>query len=51
MRFMGDYPLSKNQKDIDCIYFLLQVFKYYILVLFGPWKVFYFANYKGFASP
>jgi hypothetical protein len=24
MRFMGDYPLAKNQKDIDCIYFLLQ---------------------------
>lgn len=21
---MGDYPLVKNQKDIDCIYFLLQ---------------------------
>ena len=27
MRFMGDYPLAKNQKDIDCIYFLLQVRK------------------------
>ena len=25
MRFMGDYPLAKNQKDIDCIYYLLQV--------------------------
>ena len=24
MRFMGDYPVVKNQKDIDCIYFLLQ---------------------------
>lgn len=22
---MGDYPMSKNQKDIDCIYFILQV--------------------------
>jgi len=22
---MGDYPLAKNQKDLDCIYFLLQV--------------------------
>ncbi len=26
MRFMGDYPLAKGQKDIDCIYYLLQVF-------------------------
>jgi myosin-15 len=24
MRYMGDHPLSKNQKDIDCIYFILQ---------------------------
>jgi len=24
MRFMGDYPLAKNQQDIDCIYFILQ---------------------------
>ena len=22
---MGDYPLAKGQKDIDCIYYLLQV--------------------------
>lgn len=25
MRFMGDYPLAKCQKDVDCIYFILQV--------------------------
>ena len=25
MRFMGDYPLAKGVKDVDCIYFLLQV--------------------------
>jgi hypothetical protein len=25
MRFMGDHPLAKSQKDIDCIYFVLQV--------------------------
>jgi len=24
MRYMGDYPLAKGQKEIDCVYFLLQ---------------------------
>jgi myosin XV len=24
MKFMHDYPLAKNQKEVDCIYFLLQ---------------------------
>ena len=24
MRYMGDYPLTKSQKDIDCVYYLLQ---------------------------
>ncbi len=24
MRYMGDYPLAKAQKEIDCVYFLLQ---------------------------
>ena len=24
MRYMGDYPLAKAQKEIDCVYFVLQ---------------------------
>jgi myosin XV len=29
MKFMGDYPLKKSQKDTDCIYFLLQTLHHY----------------------
>ena len=24
MRYMGDYPLAKDQRQIDCVYFVLQ---------------------------
>ena len=25
MRFMGDYPLARNQTEIDCVFYLLKV--------------------------
>jgi hypothetical protein len=36
MRFMGDYPMTRNQTDIDCLLYLLKVFmKFSILIKFS----------------